>query len=83
VEPEYPADALAQGIEGSVKLDAVIDPDGNVRTLQPISGPKQLFPAAMDAVHQWRYSPTVLDGHPIQTERQITITFQLSPTASK
>jgi len=83
VEPEYPPDALAQGLEGSVKLDAVIDPDGNVKTLQPISGPQSLFAAAADAVRQWRYSPTMLDGRPIQTERQITITFQLTPTASK
>jgi TonB family protein len=83
VEPEYPPDALAQGVEGPVKLDAVIDPDGNVKTIQPISGPQPLFAAATDAVRQWRYSPTTLDGRPIQTERQITITFQLTPTASK
>jgi len=83
VEPEYPPDALAQGVEGPVKLDAVIDPDGNVKTIQPISGPQPLFAAATDAVRQWRYSPTTLDGRPIQTERQITITFQLTPTPSK
>jgi TonB family protein len=79
VEPDYPADALAQGIEGTVKLYAVINEDGTVKTVQALSGPSALFPAAINAVSQWRYSPALFEGRPVQTERQITITFQLSP----
>jgi TonB family protein len=82
VEPIYPADALAQGIEGIVKLSAIVDLDGTVKTVQALSGPSTLFPAAINAVSQWRYSPTFIEGRPIETERQITITFQLSPAKS-
>jgi TonB family protein len=78
VEPAYPADAIAQRIEGTVTLYAVIDTDGTVKTLQSLDGPPALISAALAAVRQWRYSPSLLDGHPVQTERQIKIVFQLS-----
>lgn len=78
VEPVYPPSALAQNIEGTVTLYAVIDADGTVKSLKSLDGPPSLIPAALAAVRQWRYSPSLLDGHPIQTERQIKIVFQLS-----
>ena len=59
-------------------LYAVIDTDGTVKTLQSLDGPPALISAALAAVRQWRYSPSLLDGHPVQTERQIKIVFQLS-----
>jgi periplasmic protein TonB len=70
---------LAQGIEGTVTLYAVIASDGTVRNLQSLDGPPALVPAALAAVRQWRYSPSLLNGRPIQTERQIKIHFELSP----
>ena len=78
VEPVYPPGALAQNIEGTVTLYAVIDTDGTVKSLKSLDGPPSLIPAALAAVRQWRYSPSLLDGRPIQTERQIKIVFQLS-----
>jgi TonB family protein len=78
VEPVYPPGALAQNIEGTVTLYAVIDTDGTVKSLKFLDGPPSLIPAALAAVRQWRYSPSLLDGRPIQTERQIKIVFQLS-----
>ena len=78
VEPVYPPTALAQNIEGTVTLYAVIDADGTVKSLKSLDGPPSLIPAALAAVRQWRYSPSLLDGRPIQTERQIKIVFQLS-----
>jgi TonB family protein len=80
VEPVYPPSAIDQKLEGTVRLFAVIDENGNIKSLQPLSGPRLLFPAALDAVRQWRYSPTLLDGRPIQTERQVTVVFQLAKT---
>jgi len=78
VEPVYPPSALAQNIEGTVTLYAVIDADGTVKSLKSLDGPPSLIPAALAAVRQWRYSPSLLEGRPIQTERQIKIVFQLS-----
>jgi len=78
VEPVYPPDALAQRIEGIVTLYAVIDPSGAVKSVQPLTGRSELVPAAVAAVRQWRYTPSLLSGRPIQTERQITIVFRLS-----
>lgn len=79
VDPVYPPSALAQGIEGTVTLYAVIASDGAVKNLQSLDGPPALVPAALAAVRQWRYSPSLLNGRPIQTERQIKIHFELSP----
>lgn len=78
MEPVYPPDALAQRIEGIVTLYAVIDPSGAVKSVQPLTGRSELVPAAVAAVRQWRYTPSLLSGRPIQTERQITIVFRLS-----
>ena len=80
VEPVYPPDALAQRVEGAIRFYALIDREGNIKTLQPLSGPPMLVPAASAAVRQWHYSPTLLDGHPIETQRQITVTFRLANT---
>lgn len=78
VEPVYPPAALAQKVEGTVKIFAAIDAEGNVKTLQPLSGPRELIPAALDAVRQWHYSPTLLNGQPIETQRQITVVFRMA-----
>ncbi|HWF39256.1 MAG TPA: TonB family protein [Candidatus Acidoferrales bacterium] len=78
VEPEYPAGALAQKVEGTVKILAVIDTAGNVKSAEPLSGPRMLIPAALNAVRQWKYSPTTLHNQPIETQRQVTIVFEVS-----
>jgi TonB family protein len=81
VEPVYPAAALAQKVEGTVKILAVIDTEGNVKTAQPLSGPRMLIPAALGAVRQWHYSPTLLHGQKIETQREITVVFQVATAA--
>jgi outer membrane biosynthesis protein TonB len=77
VEPLYPAGALQNDVEGTVKLHAVIGEDGSVKTLESVSGPDLLIDPAMNAVRQWRYTPTLLDGKPIETEQDIFIVFRL------
>jgi TonB family protein len=62
VQPTYPEIAKTAHIQGTVVLHAIIGKDGTVRELQFISGPPLLMRSAMDAVRQWRYQPTLLNG---------------------
>lgn len=75
VQPEYPVLARDQRISGTVVLEANVGTDGAVRSVQVISGPVLLVPAATNAVRQWRYAPTLLDGTPIETEVRISLEF--------
>jgi TonB family protein len=77
VDPIYPEDARRQGIEGTVKLHAIVGTDGSVQGIEGITGPPLLVPAALGAVRQWRYQPTLLGAQPIETGQDITIVFRL------
>ena len=77
VEPTYPQDAEQQGIQGTVKVHLVIAADGSVETAKLISGPSQLAPAALDATKYWRYFPALLNGQPVQTEKDVEVAFHL------
>jgi TonB family protein len=77
VSPSYPDDAKQQGIEGTVRLHAVIGEDGRVQSVQPVGGPPLLFSAALSAVRDWRYSPTLFEGRPIQVQDDIKLVFRL------
>jgi periplasmic protein TonB len=80
VEPTYPEDAEHQRIEGVVKLHAIIARDGSIQDIDQMSGPPLLVAAAANAIRQWRYKPTSLDGHPVEATESVTITFRLQPT---
>jgi len=77
VRPAYPPQARAQRIAGSVELDATIDEKGAVKAVKIVSGPPMLAGAARDAVRQWRYSPPLLNGTPIEIQKRITVVFKL------
>jgi protein TonB len=62
-------------IQGVVILDAVIAKDGSVDELKVISGHPLLTGAAIDAVKQWKYKPTTLNGEPVEVQTTITVTF--------
>lgn len=79
VLPIYPAAAKAAGIQGVVHLSAIIGADGTVHELNVLSGPPELVEAATDAVKQWVYRPTLLNGDPVQVETTIDINFTLNP----
>jgi TonB family protein len=70
--------AKPQTMEGSVVLLARIDKDGNIQSLQPISGPETLFAAAREAVKQWRFKPYYTSGQAIESETEITVQFAIS-----
>jgi TonB family protein len=78
VEPVYPEDAKQQGIQGTVKLHAIIDRHGSVENLQSVNGPPVLVAAAMNAVRQWHFTETLLAGKSVETEEDIDIIFRLS-----
>jgi TonB family protein len=77
VDPSHPLEAEQQRIEGTVRLHAVIGKDGKIQSLETISGPPLLVEAAETAVREWRYGPTLLDGHPIETQADINLVFRL------
>jgi periplasmic protein TonB len=80
VEPEYPAQALSQRLEGAVVLQAWIAKDGSVRDLKLVRGYFALGRAAFDAVKQWRFKPFVQNGRPIDFQTSITLNFRYPPS---
>jgi protein TonB len=77
VRPIYPEHARVARIEGLVVMEAVLDPTGHVTQLRVIRSVPMLDQAAMDAVRQWRYTPTMYYGKPVSVLMTITIKFTL------
>jgi protein TonB len=77
VLPQYPEIARLTHVSGTVKLRAIIARDGTVQELEYVSGPALLIKPAMDAVQQWRYRPTLLNGMPVEVETTIDVVFSL------
>src|SRR5215468_1918491 len=78
VQPIYPPLARQTRISGTVKLHAIIGKDGSVQQLQVVSGHPLLVQAALDAVKQWRYQPTLLNGEPVEVDTEIDVIFSLA-----
>lgn len=76
VEPVYPHIAAISGIQGQVKLHAIIGRDGRIQSLNLISGHPLLAHAALEAVEQWRYRPYVLNGEAVEVDTLITVNFR-------
>ena len=76
--PAYPALALQAHIQGDVKIDAILDEQGNVIDMKVVSGHPLLYQAALEALKKWKYEPTYLNDKPIAVEMIVTVTFQLS-----
>jgi protein TonB len=76
VEPVYPHLAAISGIQGQVKLHAIIGRDGRIQSLSAVSGHPLLVRAALEAVEQWRYRPYVLNGATVEVETFITVNFK-------
>ena len=76
-EPAYPAAAQNLGIEGTVLLDAVIGRGGAVMELSARTGHPLLAESALDAVRNWRYRPTTVNGIPVEVQTEVEVTFTL------
>jgi TonB family protein len=77
VPPHYPESARAKHIEGTVRLNTVIGVKGTVIETKYLSGPQELIQAAVDAVKQWKFEPTLLNGEPVEVECVFELNFQL------
>ena len=77
VEPVYPPEAIANKAEGSVIIEAVIGTDGSVVNAKALRATPGFEGVALDAVRQWQYTPTLLNGAPIEVLLVVTINFQL------
>jgi len=83
VQPVYPALARQTRIQGVVRLHVILHKDGTVQQLEVISGHPLLVQAAIDAVRQWRYQPTLLNGEPVEVDTTVDVVFALNlPPAS-
>jgi protein TonB len=76
-KPSYPPIARQARIQGVVRLEAVIAKDGTIRNLRVIQGHPLLVQAAVQAVQQWRYAPTLLNDQPVEVVTFIDVIFKL------
>jgi periplasmic protein TonB len=77
VQPTYPALAKQTRTQGVVVLDCVIDERGNVTQMKLVSGHPLLVQAAIAAVRQWKYQPTLLNGQLVAVEMHVKVIFSM------
>lgn len=77
VRPVYPGDAMAGAVQGVVIAEVTIDTEGKVSNARILRGVPLLDQAALDAVRQWEYEPTLLNGVPVPVIMTVTVTFSL------
>jgi protein TonB len=78
VQPVYPELAKSARVEGVVHLAVIIAKDGTIQEIHSLGGPALLIQSAMDAVKQWVYRPTLLNGQPVQVETTVDVNFALA-----
>jgi len=76
--PKYPPLARQAKVTGTVKLSVLLGADGAVQRLEVVDGHPLLIPAALDAVKDWKYEPTLLNGEPVEVRTEVDINFTLS-----
>ena len=76
--PVYPPEAKQNRIQGTVKLEIVIDKSGHVSQVTVTSGPPELIQSATDAVWQWVYKPTLLNGEPVFVQTTVDVNYTLT-----
>jgi len=77
VEPVYPVLARQTHREGRVELRAIIGTDGSIQSLQIVASDPLFDRSAQEAVSQWRYKPTVLNGKPVEIDTFITVVYTM------
>lgn len=75
VAPVYPREAKQKRIQGVVRLEVIIDKEGRVSQLTVVSGPAELTQSATDAVRQWVYKPTLLNGEPVEVQTTVDVNY--------
>lgn len=77
VQPKYPTEAKHKGIQGKVVFHAIIGKDGTVNDLVLLEGACELAEPAREALKQWVYKPTIVNGEPVEVDTTITVVFTL------
>jgi TonB family protein len=77
VAPVYPRSAQSARTQGTVVVEATIGPDGKVASARVTKSIPQLDQAALDAVRQWEYTPTLVDGKPVPVTMTVSVDFTL------
>jgi protein TonB len=77
VEPVYPTLARQIGRSGHVELRAIIAADGAIQSLAAVGGDPMFFQSALEAVRQWRYTPTLLNGRQVEVDTYITVIYNI------
>jgi protein TonB len=78
VDPVYPAEAKQNRVQGKVELEITIDKEGRVSDVTVAGGPAELIRSAVDAVRQWVYRPTLLNGEPVTVQTTVDINYTLA-----
>jgi protein TonB len=78
VQPDYPETARNERLQGTVRLHAIIGKDGAISRLLVLHGYCSLAKSSMKAVSQWRYTPTLLNGEPVEVDTTIDVIFALN-----
>jgi protein TonB len=78
IQPAYPTLARQARVQGVVRFTAIIGKDGEIQNLQLVTGHPLLVAAAREALSQWRYKPTLLNGEPVEVVTQIDVNFTLA-----
>jgi TonB family protein len=78
VKPVYPDRARGEHVQGVVQMHAIIGKDGSIANLRVTKGYCSLAPAALTAVRQWRYSPTLFQGKPVEVDTTLEVVFHLN-----
>jgi len=79
VQPVYPQVAKDERLQGKVSIHVIVGKDGSIRQMDGVRGRCSLAKSAVEAVRQWRYEPTLLNGYPVEVDTEITVIFQLTP----
>ena len=82
VRPAYPASAQSARLQGVVILETIIGPDGRVQDARVLRSIPLLDAAAVDAVKQWEFTPTLLNGVPVPVIMTVTVNFTLQDELS-
>jgi protein TonB len=77
IEPIYPKLGVQLRRETRVELHAIISIDGSIQSLEILSGDPLFYPSAIEAVRRWQYTPTILNGQPVEVDTYITVIYSL------
>jgi TonB family protein len=75
VEPGYPTQAVIERVEGVVIVEAIVSETGDILSIKSVSGPTALTQTSADAAKKWRFTPTAINGTPVQALARITFKY--------